>query len=65
MGMLFYVLVVFLGLVGVVVYFIMLFVILKYVGVVYLFYLGIKMWCEFLVIDNLNLDKLLFGKIYC
>ena len=63
-GMLFHVLAVSLGLAGVVAHSTKLFAILKYAGAVYLLYLGIKMWCEPLVIDNPNLDKLPLGKIY-
>ena len=63
-GMLFHVLAVSLGLAGVVAHSTKLFAILKYAGAVYLLYLGIKMWCEPLVIDNPNLEKLPLYKIY-
>lgn len=42
----------------------MLFMGLKYAGVLYLLYLGFKMWKEPLNVDSVTLDKLPLAKIY-
>lgn len=63
-GMLIHVLAVSLGLAGVVAHSPMLFMCLKYAGVVYLLYLGFKMWKEPLNVDTVTLDKLPLAKIY-
>ena len=63
-GMLIHVLAVSLGLAGVVAHSPMLFMCLKYAGVLYLLYLGFKMWKEPLNVDTVTLDKLPLAKIY-
>lgn len=62
--MLCHVLAVSLGLEGVVAHSPTLFAILKYAGALYLLYLGIKMWREPLVVDEVALDQLSLWKIY-
>lgn len=63
-GMLIHILAVSLGLAGIVAHSPTLFYVLKYLGAAYLVYLGIKMWREPLVINQLDLDKLPLWKIF-
>lgn len=63
-GMLIHILAVSLGLAGIVAHSPTLFYFLKYLGAAYLVYLGIKMWREPLVINQLDLDKLPLWKIF-
>ncbi|QLB19384.1 LysE family translocator [Mannheimia granulomatis] len=63
-GMLIHILAVSLGLAGIVAHSPTLFYILKYLGAAYLVYLGIKMWREPLVINQVDLDKLPLWKIF-
>lgn len=63
-GMLIHILAVSLGLAGIIAHSPTLFYFLKYLGAAYLVYLGIKMWREPLVINQLDLDKLPLWKIF-
>lgn len=63
-GMLIHILAVSLGLAGIVAHSQTLFYILKYLGAIYLLYLGIKMWKEPLVINQMDLDTLPLWKIF-
>ncbi|MDD0823531.1 LysE family translocator [Mannheimia sp. AT1] len=63
-GILFHIIAVSLGLAGIVAHSPTLFNLLKYAGAFYLLYLGIKMWREPLVLNQLDLDKLPLWKIF-
>lgn len=63
-GMLMHILAVSLGLAGIVSHSPTLFLALKYAGAAYLVYLGIKMWLEPLVLNQMDLDKLPLWKIF-